>query len=283
MRIHHLNCGTLRPLGGKLLSGDRLPIFPARLVCHCLLLESDRGLVLVDSGFGTIDIERTSLRRLVGAGPRQVVRTAYADVVLRARLDVEETAVRRVEALGHSAADVTDVVLTHLDLDHAGGLSDFPNARVHLSAAEHAAATAPPTQLERFRYWDYHWEHGPDWTTYTPSAGDAWFGFDASELEGLPGIALVALPGHTRGHCGVAIRDDGAWLLHAGDAYFVHQEVDPVNPGSRPAAAGFQKQFEVDAAARRESRQRLRQLKRDHGDEVEMLCTHDPVELDSYH
>jgi len=282
MRIHHLNCGTLRPLGGKLLAGDRFPALPSRLVCHCLLIETDGRLVLVDSGFGTTDIERTRLRSLVAGGPGQFVRTAYADVVLRAALDLEETALRQVEALGHTPADVTDVVVTHLDLDHAGGLADFPHARVHLSATERAAATAPRTQIERFRYWGYQWEHGPDWKTYSPDAGDAWFGFEASELDGLPGFALVALPGHTRGHCGVAVQNGGGWLLHAGDAYFLYQEVDPVNPRSTPAAAGFQKRFEMDGSARRESRQRLRDLKRDHGDELEMLCTHDPADLDRY-
>ena len=30
--------------------------------------------------------------------------------------------------------DVTDIVLTHLDFDHAGGLDDFPAATVHLRA-----------------------------------------------------------------------------------------------------------------------------------------------------
>jgi glyoxylase-like metal-dependent hydrolase (beta-lactamase superfamily II) len=37
MRVHHLNCGTMRPPG-------------AALVCHVLLVESDAGLVLIDTG-----------------------------------------------------------------------------------------------------------------------------------------------------------------------------------------------------------------------------------------
>ena len=39
MKAHHLNCGTMRLPG-------------APLVCHVLLVETDDGLVLVDSGFG---------------------------------------------------------------------------------------------------------------------------------------------------------------------------------------------------------------------------------------
>ena len=47
---------------------------------------------------------------------------------------------RQVEALGYSARDVRHIVVTHLDPDHAGGLSDFPDAEVHIFRAEHKAA-----------------------------------------------------------------------------------------------------------------------------------------------
>jgi hypothetical protein len=42
VKVHHLNCGTMN-----------IPTAP--LVCHVLLVETDNGLVLVDSGFGSHD------------------------------------------------------------------------------------------------------------------------------------------------------------------------------------------------------------------------------------
>ena len=56
MRIHHLNCGTDCPLGGALFDGRSVgPL--GRLVCHCLLIETDaHGLVLVDTGYGLRDV-----------------------------------------------------------------------------------------------------------------------------------------------------------------------------------------------------------------------------------
>ena len=42
--------------------------------------------------------------------------------------------------LGFSPDDVRHIVLTHLDFDHAGGIEDFPNARVHVLAREREAA-----------------------------------------------------------------------------------------------------------------------------------------------
>jgi glyoxylase-like metal-dependent hydrolase (beta-lactamase superfamily II) len=62
-------------------------------------------------------------------------------MLLRPRLVEEETAVAQVRALGHDPADVTDIVLTHMDFDHVGGLGDFPQATVHVYAADW---TPPP-------------------------------------------------------------------------------------------------------------------------------------------
>jgi glyoxylase-like metal-dependent hydrolase (beta-lactamase superfamily II) len=45
--------------------------------------------------------------------------------------DPEETAVKRVERLGYAAEDVKHVALTRLHFDHAGGLPDSPQAKVH--------------------------------------------------------------------------------------------------------------------------------------------------------
>ena len=64
----------------------------------------------------------------------------------RPLIDPRQTALAQVRRLGFAAADVRHIVLTHLDLDHAGGLSDFPTARVHVLDVEHAAAMRPPTR-----------------------------------------------------------------------------------------------------------------------------------------
>lgn len=237
------------------------------MVCHCVLVETGRGLALVDTGFGLGDVARP---------PRR----AYLRLLTRPLLDPDETAARRVEALGYARRDVTDVVMTHLDLDHAGGLRDFPHARVHVLAAELSAATSPASRLERFRYVARHWAHGPDWASYEPGGGDRWFGFAAvRELRGLPGIALVPLPGHTRGHAGVAIEMRAGWLLHAGDAYFHRAEVHAQPPRTVRGVEAFQRAFQADGPARRANRRRLHELARAEADAVTVFCSHDPVEL----
>lgn len=262
--IHHLNCGTLRPHGTL---GGRLS--PARMVAHCLLVERADGLLLVDTGFGTGDL----------ADPRRLGRPFVA--ALRPALQAGETARARVEALGHRVEDVTDIAVTHLDLDHAGGIGDFPRARVHVFAAELDAALHPGLR-ERARYVAAQWAHGPRWERHEAGSDD-WFGFAGVRVLGNDvlgdDVLLVPLHGHTRGHCGVAVRrPDGGWLLHAGDSYFHAGELrtPPVAPVGLRA---FQRLVATDDELRRANQERLRELHAAHGDEVTIFSAHDPTEL----
>ena len=106
-----------------------------------------------------------------------------------------------MQALGYRPADVRDIVVTHLDLDHAGGLGDFPHARVHVHTDELAAARSRSHPKEKGRYIAAQWAHGPDWVEHTASGGDGWFGFEAVQAVG-EDVLLVPLRGHTRGHSG---------------------------------------------------------------------------------
>ncbi|NBD11178.1 MBL fold metallo-hydrolase [Corallococcus silvisoli] len=270
MRIHHLNCGTLCPSSARFVTGDGGLFERARMVCHCLLLETPRGLVLVDTGLGTRDVQDAKQR----LGGRFVARNAP-------RLELAETALAQVERLGFQRGDVRHIVPTHMDLDHIGGLADFPEAQVHVFEDEHDAALVPPKPGAMFGYRPVQWEHGPKWNRYAVD-GERWFGFESVRV--IPGldaeVLLVPLAGHTAGHCGVAVKGPGGWVLHAGDAYFSHHEVDPVAPRSPWGVALFQRLRSVDNAARLANQERLRELVRAHGHEVKVFSAHCAVEFE---
>jgi glyoxylase-like metal-dependent hydrolase (beta-lactamase superfamily II) len=268
MRVHHLNCGTFCPVGGRLMDG-RSPGLRGRLVCHCLLLETDGGLALVDTGLGLRDMQ----------APRSRLSLLYARI-LNIQFDETRTASRQVQRLGFSVQDVRHIVLTHLDFDHAGGLDDFPGAQVHLLAAEAETATARRGFVMTRRYRPQQWGDRSRWKLYRPE-GEPWFGFEAvRDLEALPPeILLVPLPGHTRGHAGVAVRSNGGWLLHAGDAYFHHDELGDERH-CPPGLRGYQRLMEMDGPLRLRNQARLRQLAREHTGELAVMCSHDAFELD---
>ena len=96
MRIHHLNCGTCCPAGGRLFDGTSDAAF-GHLVCHCLLIESDAGLILVDTGFGTRDIDhplvdvelqQSGARAKIAAAARGFAVSSYDGQFERRRSDV---------------------------------------------------------------------------------------------------------------------------------------------------------------------------------------------------
>jgi glyoxylase-like metal-dependent hydrolase (beta-lactamase superfamily II) len=268
MRVHHLNCGSMVEIEPVDRPGSTLK--PARVVCHCLLIETDsNGLVLVETGLGTNDVER----------PAEFLGPDWP-ALTQAVLDPDETAVRQVERLGFAPSDVRHIVVTHLDRDHAGGLPDFPHAKVHVHEAELTAAVGAPQD----RYRSAQLAHGPQWATYADRQGDPWFGFDAvRELDGLSSeVLLIPLGGHTGGHSGVAVNTGTRWLLHAGDAYFYHGEVDPADPRSHPLLDLVQLGAEVDRPLRLGNHARLRELVRFHGPEVEVFSAHDPWELERF-
>jgi glyoxylase-like metal-dependent hydrolase (beta-lactamase superfamily II) len=240
------------------------PRFPRmQVIVYCLLVETNEGLLLVDTGFGTRDCTHPAgLMRLFAA-------------YVGAPLDIEETAVRQVQRLGYDAGDVKHIVLTHLHLDHAGGLADFPAAQVHILRIEYEGAMIPKGLVERF-YLPAHWAHGPHWVLHE-GCDRQWFGFDAMRLlPGLtPEILLVPLPGHTHGHCGVAIATESGWLFHCGDAASpFHRETDPhgLADATHPLnmlPVRFVRWIIGPQVPR------LRQLLQEHGDTVELISSHD--------
>lgn len=132
---------------------------------------------------------------------------------------------------GFVPEQVTHLVLTHLHVDHVGFMRDahgaayFPNAELLLSKAEHDFVTdqtiydagGPALQssmdLGRASIAPYK-----DRTRIIDAPGEI-----------LPGLTLVPLYGHTKGHSGVMIEDGAARLLIFGDV--VHQ---PVMQAARP-------------------------------------------------
>jgi len=178
MRIHHLNCGSFCPHGRRLVNGEGGLLERGSVVCHCLAIETGDGLVLVDTGFGMEDARN----------PRQL--GAAFRLLMEPRPEIGTTALRQIEALGFEAGDVKHIVLSHLDLDHAGGLPDFPEAEVHVFAPELAEALHPSLR-ERTRYiGGAHWKHKPRWVEHG-AGGDDWFGFSSVRI--LPGLDTEVL------------------------------------------------------------------------------------------
>jgi glyoxylase-like metal-dependent hydrolase (beta-lactamase superfamily II) len=133
--------------------------------------------------------------------------------------------IKRLAAAGIDLASVTDVVLTHMHMDHVGGLlvegvkdQLRPDLRIHVAAAEVKFWEAP----------DFTHVNMPEGFPDALRAAAKRFAqeyrshlrlFD-EEHEVAPGVIVRRTGGHTPGHSVVRLASGGDRLTFAGDAVF---------------------------------------------------------------
>lgn len=159
----------------------------------CLLIESGRRVILVDTG----------------AGPAATTSGAIA---------------ARLEMCGIRPKDVETVVLTHAHPDHIGGAVDgrgypaFPNAAHVLLEWEHEFWMRPHADLGGMQLPPE--VRQPMRATARRSLAALHFQLEpiGCETEIAPGVVAIPAPGHTPGHLAILIASGGEKLLNLGDA-----------------------------------------------------------------
>ncbi|MEW6241549.1 MAG: MBL fold metallo-hydrolase [Chloroflexota bacterium] len=205
MAIHLLNCFTCNAR------------WPSHLKTGmaCLLIETDQGLALLDTGLGLDDY----------AHPTWM--TQLFRVIMIVPFDVNEAAVNRLKQLGYNPADVNHIILTHMHFDHISGLPDFPQAKVHVHKREYDSFTdRKMLQATDAAYIPRYIAHNPEFVLYD-RIDSKWYDFDAIRLPFQPEMYFIPLFGHSYGHCGVAIKTSGGWFFHAGDSSAVYDDESP--------------------------------------------------------
>jgi len=204
--LHAVETGRFRLDGGAMFGIVPKPLWeryaPAdernRIVLNmrCLLLESSDRLVLIDNGLG--DAFDAKFQELYA------VDYDYAELH------------RSLRALGFSAADITDVLLTHLHFDHCGG-----STRRGLNGQEIAFPNA--TFYVQKRHWS--WARQPNLRERASFLQDKLSLLEASGQlqllngpdEVLPGVFVEVVNGHTEAQQLVRVTGPEGTLVFVAD------------------------------------------------------------------
>jgi glyoxylase-like metal-dependent hydrolase (beta-lactamase superfamily II) len=180
----------------------------------CMLVETEQGLTLIDTGLGLEDYHH----------PHAMVNLFR--ILTEMPFNPDETAINQVRKLGYQPEDVHHIVLTHMHFDHCGGLPDFPWAQVHVHRREFEAFTGKMHHWTDLAYIRRHIARVKDWNLYD-TGDENWYDFKAIRLPFKPEMWLVPLHGHSRGHCGVAVKLEKGWYFNAADAGAVYNNSTP--------------------------------------------------------
>ena len=146
---------------------------------------------------------------------RILVDTGYDDAEAQSRdRPIRMDPLIALAPFGLTAADISDVIVTHLHYDHAGGLHLFPNARLHMQAAEMQFATGPCMCHDTLRM-PYTAGHICEAVKRLYSGKVIFYDGDAAIDDG---VTVHRIGGHSRGLQAVRVRTAAGWLVLASDA-----------------------------------------------------------------
>jgi glyoxylase-like metal-dependent hydrolase (beta-lactamase superfamily II) len=190
-------------------------------------IEHPEGVIVVDTGAAA------HLKSLPRWHP-------YFRFAVRFDIEPEQEAGPQLRGLGIGARDVKTVVLTHLHIDHDGGLAHFPHSRILASAGEIARASGIGGAV--LGYLPKRWPKwfAPEPLAWQPTACGPFA--SSAPISAAGDVIAVPTPGHTPNHLSVVVRDGDHEIMLAGDASYLESTmlsgtVDGVSPDETVAAA----------------------------------------------
>ncbi len=202
---------TVRAMFGSREHWARLPI-PAFVIEH-----PGAGLILVDTGF----------HPSVAVDPKQnlgpLLGRLYKDTI---EMEPEQALPAQLRKRGIDPDEIALVIMTHLHIDHASAVSEFPKPPYVLGEGEWAAFNKRGMTQG---YVHKHVEHAIDLreVPYASSEVNSYATFGRSfDLFGDGSVRLVSTPGHTLGHQSLILRLKDREALLTGDAAYTLEVLD---------------------------------------------------------
>jgi len=230
MRIHAITTGRVRIKAAQIkgrshgLWRQLQPILSAEwadwLPVHAWAIEHSEGVIVIDTG--------------ANAGLKSLPRWhPFFQLGVCFDIEPEQEIGPQLRAIGIGPRDIRTVLLTHMHIDHDGGLAHFPHSRFLVSEDELARTSGMRGAI----------------LGYLPKRWPRWFQPEKLVWQQLPfgpfarsirltqagDVVAVPTPGHTPGHVSVIVADGDKQVMFAGDASYLEATmlrgiVDGVSP-----------------------------------------------------
>ena len=237
MRIHAIQTGRVRIKQAQIegrghgLARQLQPMLSRQWAVWTPVLafaiEHPEGVIVVDTG------SAAHLKSLPRWHP-------YFQLCVRFDIEPQQEIGPQLRSLGIGARDVKTVVLTHLHIDHDGGLAHFPYSRILADKDEIARTAGIAGAIQGYlpQRWPRWFEPQPlDW-----QASRLGPFIRSAPLTEAGDVIAVPTPGHTPSHLSVVVRGEGRQIFLAGDASYLEstmlrRAVDGVSPDEGAARA----------------------------------------------
>jgi N-acyl homoserine lactone hydrolase len=220
---------------------------PFTFVCPPILIEHDKGLVLFDTG-----CHPKIMDDIVGY---------WGDFwkMIEVQFSPADTIETQIRGLGYKLDDVKYVILSHLHMDHTGGMALFPNAKFLVGSNEiRFAYWADPIQRQFFIMDDL-----------IPTRGFNWLEVDQDyDLFGDGSLQMLKTPGHTPGECTLLVTLPSRKFVLTGDTVHTRHDLAEEKP----------MMIDYDPAQAVQSLKRLKQLRDQHNATIWI-----PHDIDDWH
>lgn len=251
MKLYFFECGVLKSQKQYFTAGRGL-LEPFDVPVPFFLIEHPNGFVLYDTG--------NALEVAIDKNKHWGDIVAAYDPVM----SEDQWVVNQIKKVGVEPEDIKYVILSHLHLDHAGGVGQFPNAK-YIVQREELYYAYVPDYFMKGAYIRADFDKDVDWFIL-----EGWRD-NKFDLFGDGKIVIYFTPGHTPGHQSVLVNleKEGPMLL-TGDACYTTENIDEnVLPG-----LGWSPSLCI------QSIQTMRFLRAEQG--VKIVTGHDPVAWKQY-
>lgn len=199
IKIHVLHTGSVEVYPGLLQQKNPYHPFSfmglfqtnksrVRIPVSCYLIEHPKGVVLIDTGWGT-QVREEKVNKLSPFIPH---------------LPKQQAMKEQLAKLGYTSQEIDYVILSHLDNDHASGLNDVKDAKNFLVSEPELAATERFFQ-KRMRYIKSQWQKIPLQTfPFDKKEGPFQASYDLFKDNS---VQLIWTPGHSLGMLSVLIQN----------------------------------------------------------------------------